>query len=237
MKLMIGTPMYGGLCSAYYHFGSIELMREASKQGLEVSVEFTTTESLITRARTTIANTFLESDCTHLLFIDADIGFRAADVFRLLQHDMEFVCGGYPLKSIDWNHIAGAATRGVPPQALRSFASPFIYNRTPQQSADIPAGLVEVLNAGTGFMMLKKSVFEKLIPHVPTYINNQFDHSDTRAYEFFSTAIKDDFLLSEDYYFCEMWREIGGRIFVDSSIKLKHVGTYVYESSPNHWIS
>lgn len=236
MKLMIGTPMYGGLCSAYYHFGSVNLMREAAKRGLEISCQFTTTESLITRARTSIANIFLHSDCTHLLFIDADIGFQPDDVFKLLDHDLEFVCGGYPAKSIDWNHVAAAAMRGMPAQVLPKFASPYVYNRLPEQ-VNVPSGLVEVINAGTGFMMLSKSVVEKLVPHVPTYINNQFDNHGSRAHEFFATAIKNDILLSEDYYFCEKWREIGGRIFIDPTIELQHVGTYVYQSSPNHWIS
>jgi hypothetical protein len=236
-KLMIGTPMYGGLCSAYYHFSSINLMRMACKEGLEISHQFTTTESLITRARTGIANTFLNSDCTHLLFIDADIGFEPEDVFKLLSHNLEFVCGGYPAKNIDWKHISAAAQRGTPAQLLPTFASPYIYNRLSEQPEDVPAGLIEVKNAGTGFMMISKSVLEKLSGHVPDYINNQFDNHGTRAKEFFSTTIKNDILLSEDHYFCEKWREIGGRIFIDPSIRLKHIGTYVYESSPNHWIS
>jgi hypothetical protein len=171
------------------------------------------------------------------LYIDADIGFQPNDVFKLLEHDLEFVCGGYPAKNIDWNNIASAALRGMPAQVLPTFASPYIYNRLPEQPKDVPNGIVEVRNAGTGFMMLKKSVFEKLVPHVPTYVNNPFDKDGRWAHEFSATAFKDDILFSEDYYFCEEWREIGGRIFVDSSIKLKHVGAYVYESSPNHWIS
>jgi hypothetical protein len=228
MKLMIGTPMYGGMCSAHYHFGSINLMREAANREIDIKVEFTTTESLITRARTSIANTFLHSDCTHLLFIDADIGFQPNDVFKLLSHDLEFVCGGYPAKFINWNTVLSAAHQGAPAQKLSSCATTFIYNELPHNSVNTPKGLIEVINAGTGFMMLKRSVFEKLIPHVPTYITNQFDDQNERMHEFFSTAIKNDILLSEDHYFCEKWREIGGQIFVDPSIKLNHIGTYVY---------
>jgi len=236
-KLMIGTPMYGGMCSAYYAFSNINLTRIACERNIPLSFQFTTTESLITRARTGIANMFLKSDCTHLLFIDADIGFDPEDVFKLLSHDLDLVCGGYPAKNIDWDNISAAAQRGVPAQTLPTFASPYIYNRLEVQAEDVPKGLVEVKNAGTGFMMIKKSVFEKLSNHVPDYLNNQFDNYGTRAKEFFSTAIKNDILLSEDHYFCEKWREIGGRIYIDPSINLKHIGTYVYQSSPNHWIS
>jgi hypothetical protein len=235
-KLMIGTPMYGGMCSAYYTFSNLNLLRSAASRNLEISYQFTTSESLITRARTGIANTFLNSDCSHLLYIDADIGFEPESVFKLLDHNLDFVCAGYPAKNIDWNHIEKAVRNGMPAHTLPSFASPYIYNRLEVQH-DVPPGLIEVKNAGTGFMMIAKSVLLKMSNHVPSYINNQFDNHGHRHKEFFSTSIKHDILLSEDHYFCEKWRELGGRIFIDPSIRLKHIGNYVFESSPNHWIS
>jgi hypothetical protein len=236
-KLMIGTPMYGGQCSAYYTFSMLNLTREATARGLELNFQFTTTESLITRARTGIANTFLRSDCSHLLFVDADIGFEPSSVFKLLDHQLPLVCGGYPAKHIDWNHISQAARSGVAPHQLKTYASAYIYNRLNPQPGDVPLGLIEVINAGTGFMLIAREVFEHLSPRVPTYQNNQFDNSGTQALEFFATSIKNGILLSEDHYFCDLWRSAGGRIFVDPEISLQHVGSHVYESSRNHWIS
>lgn len=236
-KLMIGTPMYGGICTAHYLYSTINLTRLAAKHNLDLNYQFTTSESLITRARSSIANIFLNSDSTHLIFIDADIGFNAEDILKLLSHDLDFVCGGYPGKTLDWNSIASAALKGVPSNSLAEFASPYIFNRLTPQPSELHTDLIEVLNAGTGFMMISKKVVERISKIVPEYINNQFDNYGSKSKEFFSTMIKDGILLSEDHFFCEKWREVGGRIFVDTSIKLRHVGSYVYEGSPKHHIS
>lgn len=233
--LMIGTPMYGGQCSAHYTFSNLNLARIAKDHNVNLNYQFTTSESLITRARNNIADIFLNSECSHLLFIDADISFDPMDVIKLINHDIDVVCGGYPAKMFDWNSIYNAARNGVPPNELSSYASPYIYNRSDQE--DKKEGLIEVKESGTGFMMIKKEVLQKLSKHVNVYISNQFDNVGKKNYEFFSTMIDDDILISEDYFFCRKWRSIGGKVFVDKSIKLCHIGSHVYQPSPNHWIS
>jgi hypothetical protein len=235
INLMIGTPMYGGNCTAHYAFSNLNLARIASEHNVNLNFQFTTSESLITRARSNIAHIFLNSNCSHLLFIDADISFDPLDVIKLLKHDLDIVCGGYPAKLLDWNSIYRAAQMGIGPADLPNYASPFVYNRVNNdpQSGD----LIEVKESGTGFMMIKRNVFEKLSPHVNTYLSNQFDNSGEKNKEFFSTMIDDDILISEDYFFCRKWRSIGGKIYVDRTIKLSHVGSHVYRPSPNHWIS
>lgn len=235
-KLMIGTPMYGGVCTAHYAFSNINLIRIAEKAKVEVNYQFITTESLITRARNDLVSTFLDSNCTHLMFIDADIQFNPEDIIKLLDYDLDVVCGGYPSKMIDWEFIHRAASNGVPASELPSYASPYIYNRAPE-TTDLNTPLVEVVEAGTGFMMIKRSVFEKLGDHVPSYTTNKFNGYGKQVKEFFATSIRDDILLSEDYHFCRKWRDIGGKVFVDQSIQLNHIGSYVFQSSPNHWIS
>jgi len=234
INLMIGTPMYGGQCSAHYTYSNLNLARIAKDYGVNLNYQFTTSESLITRARSNIADIFMRSDCSHLMFIDADIGFQPQDVFKLLEHNLDLVCGGYPAKLFDWNSIHQAALNGVPPQDLKKYASPFIYNRI-DMSPQI-GDLIEVKESGTGFMMIKREVFEKLSSVVATYTSNQFDNSGKLNKEYFSTMIDDGILISEDYFFCRKWRSIGGKIYVDKTIKLNHIGTHVFESSPNHWI-
>jgi len=232
---MIGTPMYGGQCTAHYAFSNLNLARLVQDRQVNLNYQFTTSESLITRARNNIADIFMNSDCSHLLFIDADIGFDPEDVFKLLSHDLDVVCGGYPAKLLDWGSIHQAARRGVPPQDLPKYASPYIYNRVNMspQFGD----LIEVRESGTGFMMIKREVFEKLSDVVATYTANQFDNVGKLNKEYFSTMIEDGILISEDYFFCRKWRSIGGKVYVDRSIKLNHIGSYVFQSSTNHWIS
>jgi hypothetical protein len=234
-NLMIGTPMYGGQCTAHYTFSNLNLARIAQNHGINLNYQFTTSESLITRARNNIADLFLNSNCSHLLFIDADISFDPMDVIKLLKHDMDIVCGGYPAKLFDWYSIHAAAQMNVGPADLPKYASPYIYNRL--EDGEHRDNLIEVKESGTGFMMIKRSVFEKLIPHVNTYISNQFDNAGKKNYEFFATMIDDGILISEDYFFCRKWRSIGGKVFVDKSVILCHVGSHVYQAATNHWIS
>ena len=232
-KIMIATPMYGGQCSAHYCFYNIELTKQSIKKNIPIRHEFIFTESLITRGRNSLANTFLNSDCSHLMFIDADIGFDPEDVFKLLDHNKDVVCGGYPVKLIDWESIRNAAMSGCPASNLKDFSSPYVYNRVPDTKKQ--NNLIEVIEAGTGFMMIKKKVFEKLSKIVPEYYSNQFGKSaGKKIKEFYSTSIEDNILLSEDYYFCRLWRKQGGKIFIDTSIKLQHIGNYVFDSSPKH---
>lgn len=234
MKLMIGTPMYGGQCSAHYTFSNLNLVRIAKDRGIELNYQFTTTESLITRGRNSIASTFINSDCSHLLFIDADIGFNPEDVFKLISHKMDIVCAGYPAKLIDWHSVYHAARHGVTPNMLHHYASPYIYNRNP--TGDHYGNLVDVIEAGTGFMLINRTVFEIMSEHVNSYIANQFGSDRVTIKEFFATSIEDGFLLSEDYHFCRKWRSLGGKVYVDKSISLQHIGSNVFESSLQHWI-
>lgn len=234
INLMIGTPMYGGQCSAHYTFSNLNLARVAKEYDINLNYQFLTSESLITRGRNSIVNTFMKSDCSHLLFIDADIGFNPADVIKLLNHNLDIVCAGYPAKYIDWGSIQNAARNGVQNNMLSMYASPYIFNRLEDGNHNGP--LVEVKESGTGFMMIKKSVFETMQPHVPWYVTNQFNGDGDTNYEYFATSIEDNLLLSEDYHFCRKWRSMGGKVYVDKSISLNHVGSYIYQSSQNHSI-
>lgn len=235
INLMIGTPMYGGQCTAHYTFSNLNLARIAKDYEINLNYQFTISESLITRARNSIADTFIDSNCSHLLFIDADISFEPNDVIKLLNHNLDIVCGGYPAKLIDWNSVHNAAQSGVNPSDLFRHASPFIYNKINNEVQH--GNLIEVKESGTGFMMIKKSVFEALSPYMNSYISNHFNSSGKRIKEYFSTMIDDGMLMSEDYFFCRKWRDIGGKVFVDKSVNLSHIGSHVYQSSPNHWIS
>lgn len=235
MHIMIATPMYGAQCTAHYCYYNIELTKLSIKKNIPIRHEFIYTESLITRGRNALATTFLNSDCTHLMFIDADIGFNPEDVFRLLNHDKDIVCGGYPVKIIDYESLYRATMQGCPVNQLSNYASPYVYNRVP--NTKIENGLIEVIEAGTGFMMIKKKVFDFLSDKVKSYESNQFGAGVGRQIkEFYKTEIEDGILLSEDYYFCRLWRKHGGKVFIDTNIVLQHIGPHVFQSSPKHYI-
>lgn len=237
-KLFIATPMYGGLCVGSY---TLSLLRSinvfmSNKIGMEYSHMMN--ESLITRARNSLAKDFLNTDCTHLMYIDADIGFDPNDIPRMIGSNKDIICGIYPKKEINWNQVSKAVLDGVPPHELHMHTGAFVLNLI--DNAEVAEGNfyepIEIANGGTGFMLIKREVFEGLIGKVPTYNNDMFsaveDHTQKKViHEFFDTSIdkqSDDRLLSEDYHFCKIAREAGFKVWAAPWAQLSHTGTYIF---------
>ena len=237
-KLYISTPMYGGQCFGYYAQSVLSLQNIMQQNRVDMAVSFMFNESLIQRARNALTHNFLKTDFTHMMFIDADIHFNPADVLPMLLADKPIICGIYPKKEINWNQIHAAALSGVPPHDLRKYSGSFVVNLVDYQNEqkvqlDKP---VEIWNGGTGFMMIKREVFEQLKSHVPSYINDTKDLSNSlgneRISEFFATSIDPlgERLLSEDYHFCKIWRDYcGGTVWAAPWVQLGHIGTHKFD--------
>ena len=233
-KIMIATPMYGGMCAGAYVHGLLTTATKLSEHGVQIRWLHMVNESLITRARNEIARVFLDSDCDYLMFIDADISFDSEAVVHLLAADKDVVCGIYPKKEVNWASVKRAAAEGK--TDIEDYAGAFVFNMIGGDNQETDeTGCIEVRHGGTGFMLIKRGVFEHLKPHVPTYRISGFQDPETGEYlkpishEFFATSIdKSGTLLSEDYHFCELWREHGGKVHAHPFIKLQHVGTYIY---------
>ncbi len=238
-SLMIATPMYGGMCTGFYVNGLVEATHLLVNRGIAPRVVQIGNDSLIVRARNDLVRMFLETDCDHLMFIDADIAFEGADVLRLLDADKDVVCGLYPRKEIDWAQIAAAARAGHDDD-LQEYGGAFLaelkfFADFGQKDAEVTGeGLFEVRHGATGFMLIKRQVFEDLKPHVATYRTStgrdaKGEYLKPLTHEFFATSIDETgCLLSEDYHFCALWRKHGGKVYADPFIQLEHVGTYVY---------
>ena len=236
--LYIATPMYGGQCSGYFAHSLLALVQLLGTRGVRSSYRFLFNESLIPRGRNALVHGFLATDATHLLFIDSDIRFRAEDAVAMLAADVDILCGLYPKKEVNWLAVSQAAARGVPAQELSRHSGSFVVNLASKAaSQSVPENLpVEIANGGTGFMLIKRAVFEKLAPFVPEYANDLNDLSGALAAgasvkEFFATSIEPETrrLLSEDYHFCKLWRQHGGKVHAAPWAKLSHVGNYVFE--------
>jgi len=233
-SLMIATPMYGGMCTGHYVAGLLGTVAKMRSVGVPVYWGQLMNESLITRARNELVRLFLDKGYDYLMFIDADISFDAHAVATLMAADRDIACGIYPKKEVDWAKVEKAAKEGK--TDLQDYAGSFVFNMVGDKHVETDGdGMIEVRHGGTGFMLIKRSVFEELKPHVPTYRTSSFQDPDTGEYvkpliyEFFATSIDDTgALLSEDYHFCELWRKHGGKIYANPFIKLDHVGTHVY---------
>ena len=237
-KLFIATPMYGGMCTGAYTQSLLNLPSIMAKEDIEVLMSFMFNESLIQRARNALATAFMKSDCTHMMFIDADIRFNPHDILTMLKADKEIICGIYPKKEINWNTVKQAMDNGVDNADLKQYTGSFVVNLVGyQESVTVPVDQpVEIQNGGTGFMLIKREVFEALKQHVPYYMNDVADLGNTiqareQIYEYFATSIEEETerLLSEDYHFCAIYRKIGGRIYAAPWAQLAHIGTYMFE--------
>jgi hypothetical protein len=232
-SLMIATPMYGGLCTGHYVSGLLGTLNKMRSVGVPVYWTQMMNESLITRARNELTRIFLEKGFDYLMFIDADISFDGQAVASLLAADRDIACGIYPKKEVDWQKVEAAAKEGK--ESLKDYSGAFVFNMLGNHAETDEDGMIEIRHGGTGFMLIKRTVFEELMPHVPTYRVSSFKDPETDEYikplthEFFATSIDESgALLSEDYHFCELWKKHGGKIYANPFIKLDHVGTYVY---------
>ena len=235
-SLMIATPMYGGMCTGHYVSGLLGTLNKMRQVGVPVYWAQIMNESLITRARNDLVRLFMDMGFDYLMFVDADISFDGDAVATLLAANRDIVCGIYPKKEIDWVKVEAAAKQGR--TNLRDYGGAFVFNMASKKADTDHEGCVEIRHGGTGFMLIKRRVFEILKDHVPTYRTSSFQDPGTGEFvkplthEFFATSIdENNTLLSEDYHFCELWRKQGGKVYANPFIKLEHVGTYVFSGN------
>ena len=197
-KIFIATPMYGGMCTGSYTQGVLNLGNILRGEGIESMMSFMFNESLITRARNALTQAFLKTDCTHLMFIDADINFNPNDVVTMLRADKDVIGGIYPKKEINWQTVKQAIAAGVPDDQLKHHTGSFVVNLVDYApSVTVPVDQpVEVQNMGTGFLLIKREVFDKLKPSVPSYSNDVADLGNTIGakeviHEYFATSIEE----------------------------------------------
>lgn len=235
--ICIATPMYGGMCYGPYAVGLLDTLDKLKDEGYKLNCLFIGNESLITRGRNQLVHQFLNNtNAKYFLFIDSDISFNAQDVLKLIRSDKELICGLYPKKIIDWPRVNRAAKSGV--QDLEKYAATYVVNTVPlepEHQEPLTSSIVEIRHGGTGFMMIQRSVFEKLSPHVKEYRVSTHANPDGTMppliKEFFALDIvgEDNYLLSEDFFFCELWKKHGGKIYADISINLSHFGSHEYK--------
>lgn len=237
VKLFLATPMYNGDAKGFYLQGLIGLQQVLPKYGVGITTSMIFNESLITRGRNALSKGFMQSDSTHLMFIDSDIRFDPQHVVGMIAADVDVICGIYPKKEINWQSVHAAVLRGVEPKDLHKHSGSFVVNLVNYQASATVASdkPFEIYNGGTGFMLIKRHVLEKMKNHVETYINDVVDALGNGERdpitEYFFTCIEPGTrrLLSEDFAFCAKWREMGGKIHAAPWVKLAHCGSYLFD--------
>lgn len=217
--LHICIPCYGGMVTESTMMSIIKWANMATYLQLSWKIDTLVNESLITRGRNTLVAKFLnDKETTDLFFVDSDIGFEAWHVLALMDMNKDIACGLYPMKT-------------VPVQ--------WVVNSVDGTDTENDGKWVEVTKSGTGFMMIKKHVFEKMKKHpaVKPFVNDIGlpKELDPHMRTYFDTAVREGRYYSEDWTFCENWRDLDGKIWVDRRVNLKHSGSFVFcaESDQN----
>tara|TARA_R110000796_G_scaffold1509_3_gene5993 strand:+ start:3186 stop:4052 length:867 start_codon:yes stop_codon:yes gene_type:complete len=250
-KIFIGTPMYGAQCAGTYTKASTDLAMMCAANGIPIQFYYLFNESLIQRARNYIADEFLRSDCTHLLFIDADIGFNPRDVLGLLAVNLanpetnDIVTGLYPKKTIAWEKVQKAAAAGKGdenPFDLEHYTADYVFNPVNKATTINLGEPLEVAEAGTGFMLIPRATFEKFkvaypeLSYKPDHARTENFDGDREIHAFFDCIIDPETkrYLSEDYFFCKKSRDAGMHVVACPWMQLQHIGSYIFKGSLGH---
>jgi hypothetical protein len=218
-KVHIAMPCYGGMLTESTFMSFIKWANTARQLGVDWTLETMTNESLISRARNTLTAKFLAMpDATHLFFVDADIGWEPWHLLVLLNRDVDAIGGLYPMKTMPVKWVVNGF----------------------EGAEEGPDGLQEVSKAGTGFLLMKRRCFEKLNSHpaVKQYKNDiGLDPMyDQYLKTYFDTAVRQNRYYSEDWTWCENFRDLGGKIWVDKRVLLRHSGSYVFSMENQQYL-
>lgn len=196
-KLFVATPMYGGQNNGMYMKACLDLQGLCIQYGIEIRFSFLFNESLITRARNYLVDEFLRSGYTHLLFIDSDIHFDPNDVLALIALDKDVIGGPYPKKSINWKNIAQAMAKNpaINPGELDALTGDYVFNPVPGTKSFRVTEPLEVMEIGTGYMMVKRHVFDKfkeaypLLTYKPDHVGQANFDGSRYIHAYFDTVI------------------------------------------------
>ncbi len=234
VNLVVATPSFGGQISVLYAASLFKLQKLVrSYSQFNFKVLFKDGDALITRARASLISQFLDDpSATHLLFVDADIGFEPEQVLRLIECGADMCAAIYPIKRIDWDKVKTTIKADRPNPAAAALK--YVFEVDDPNAVTEMGGFVKVRYAGTGFLMIRRQALERMCTHYPQ-LKFKRDHSidaatasDNRFALFECMIAEDGTYLSEDFAFCKRWTEMGGEIWADLKSKLSHVGPMTF---------
>ena len=239
MHPIVMTPSHDGKYFHNFVISLLNLSNAAQQQGMALDVYLHRGESLITRARNNCVADFLaDPKWTHLFWIDSDIGFSPQAALRLLLSDYDVAAGVYPLKRDRWPEDASARTQGLSADEILVRHAHYTVNTEADEKGNIeleiqPDGFLKLSEAPTGFMVIKRNVFERMMKRYPElqYTPDSVGVADKGLHYRFFDVMVDPVTrryLSEDYGFCRLWSGMGEHIYVDANSNLSHQGAKLY---------
>ena len=237
-RIFLATPVHSE-CSIHYTQSLLKFQQDCLMKNILVSFSLLKS-SLVTQGRNLCVNGFLEAGdkYTHLLFIDSDIEFKTETIMKLLAADKDVIAAPYPLKHIDWQKVYNRINLkgNMEPDVLSKQGYTWPIKMENKEQITVVNGIAEVSHAPTGCMLIKRSVFEKMIKafpdkkiNQPTILNGQQIEKEY-FYNFFDTYHEPETkrYYGEDFGFCKRWAEIGGKCHILVDEYITHVGEYRY---------
>jgi len=237
IEVFVATPVHSEV-SIHYTQALIEFQQECFKKKLKVSFHLIKS-SLVTQGRNLSVAGFLESKATHLLFIDSDIYFQGKSIFTMLKADKHIISVPYPLKTLMWEKAFKKMQEGKIKSAddIRRALHTYPMKVPNPDSIKLNKGVMEVTDSPTGCMLIKREVIEKMIEKYPdkqivqkTVINGQYVDK-PNMWNFFDTSHdpKTKTFNGEDFAFCQLWRNLGGKCYAYVNDAIVHVGEHQYQ--------
>ena len=218
MRLIIATPFYEMKAWSPYVsslVGSVLMLAKHTK----VEVDFWSMAgcAYIDHARNAIANKFMASDNTHLLFIDSDMQWDMDGFARLLSDDVDIVGCGYPCKNA-WDYFSCHIDTQEGYDPIKDSDGNVTHVGPPVVNEK---GLIKASIVPTGLMKIKREVFERLAKEQP---DNFYISKEGKIYNFFGRICENGTSYGEDVSFLRRWRSIGGECWVEPRITITHYG-------------
>lgn len=235
-NVFFALPCYDSHVTEPFMMSFLQALLYYKEIGLKYSV-CTISDSLINRARNNLVAKFMGNESfTHMVFIDVDLQFDKEAILKLLWHDKDVMTASYPIKEINWDRVKEGANNGIEPRDLMEYASRYVVHLTEpgETKLNVDNGAIECFEAGTGFMVIKREVFEKMFKKYKKlkYKDDTgalIGEEAENAYALFNSYVDETGrFLSEDYGFCRYWQKMGGKVWVDPAINLTHFGRIKY---------
>jgi hypothetical protein len=238
-SIFVATPVHSE-CSIHYTQALLELQKLCFSKGIQITFQLMKS-SLVTQGRNLCVGSFLESNMTHMLFIDSDIYFNAQSIITMLDKDKDVISIPYPLKTLMWDKAFRKMQEGKikEPEDIRKSLHTYPMKVENAHNIQVIDGVIEVTHSPTGCMMIKRSVFDKMIKAYPdkqivqkTVINGEYVDR-PHMWNFFDTTHDPvtKTYLGEDFSFCKLWKDIGGKCYAYIMDPIVHVGEHTYEGS------
>jgi len=232
-RIFVATPVHSDV-SIHYFKSCLEFQKECFVRKIAVMFQVMKS-SLVTQGRQLCVSGFMESNCTHLLFIDSDISFNFKMIERMINYNKDICLVPYPIKGLDFDKIKKRIKEGcdIDPRVL---GNQYTMSVPDPSSVRVENGFIEVERGPAGCMLIKREVIEALIKEYPEFTINQHTLIDGKLvtrkhmYNFFDTYWnKDDKTYTgEDFYFCKLCKHAGIKMYALVDEYISHHGEFSY---------